>query len=109
MKLSRLEYWTGLPFPSPGDLADPTIKPGSPGLQADSLPSEPPEKPPCLSSIYHQELVPPRSPCCLWLTPLLESDALIINYSVQAELELATLNNLVNLTPWLFYRGKQLL
>ena len=39
----RQEYWGGLPFPSPGDLPDPGIEPGSPVLQADSLPSEPPE------------------------------------------------------------------
>ena len=41
MELSRQEYWSGLPFPSPGDLPDPGIEPGSPALQADSLPSEP--------------------------------------------------------------------
>ena len=34
-----------VPFPSPGDLPDPGIKPGSPALQADALPSEPPGKP----------------------------------------------------------------
>ena len=45
MKFSRQEYWSGLPLPSPGDLPDPGIEPGSPALQADSLPSEPPEKP----------------------------------------------------------------
>ena len=39
------EYWSGLPCPSPGDLPDPGIKPGSPTLQADSLPSKPPENP----------------------------------------------------------------
>ena len=44
MGFSRQEYWSGLPFHSPGDLPDPGIKPGSPALQADSLPSEPPEK-----------------------------------------------------------------
>ena len=38
----RQEYWGGLPWPSPGDLPDPGIEPGSPALQADSLPSEPP-------------------------------------------------------------------
>ena len=43
MEFSRQEYWSGLPFPSPGDLTDPGIKPGSPTLQADALPSEPPE------------------------------------------------------------------
>ena len=40
MGFSRKEYWSGLPFPSPGDLPDPGIEPGSPALQADSLPSE---------------------------------------------------------------------
>ena len=45
MKFSRLEYWNGLPFPSPGDLPDPGIEPSSPALQADALPSEPPGKP----------------------------------------------------------------
>ena len=40
MGLSRQEYWSGLPFPSPGDLSDPGIKPGSPALQADSLLTE---------------------------------------------------------------------
>ena len=42
---SRQEYWSGLPFPSPGDLPDPGIEPGSPALQADALTSEPPGKP----------------------------------------------------------------
>ena len=45
MGFSRQEYWTGLPFPSPGGLPDPRIKPKSPALQADTLPSEPPGKP----------------------------------------------------------------
>ena len=39
---SRQEYWSGLPFPSPGDLPNPGIEPGSPALQADALSSEPP-------------------------------------------------------------------
>ena len=38
MGFSRQEYWSGLPFPSPGDLPDPGIEPMSPALQADSLP-----------------------------------------------------------------------
>ena len=41
---SRQEYWSGLPFPSPGDLPNSGIKPESPVLQADALPSEPPGK-----------------------------------------------------------------
>ena len=42
MEFSGQEYWSGLPFPSPGDLLDPGIEPGSPALQADALLSEPP-------------------------------------------------------------------
>ena len=62
MGLSRQEYWSELPFFSPGDPPISGIKPGSPALQADSLPSQPPgkhlkgpqetkkqEKPGCLS------------------------------------------------------------
>ena len=45
MEFSRQEYWSGLPFPSPGKLPNPGIKPGSPTLQADSLLSKPPGKP----------------------------------------------------------------
>ena len=44
MGFSRQEYWSGLPFPSPGDLPDLGIEPGFPTLQADALPSEPPGK-----------------------------------------------------------------
>ena len=44
MEFSRQEYWGGFPFPSPGDLPDPGVKPWSPALQADSLPSESPGK-----------------------------------------------------------------
>ena len=42
---SRQEYWTGLPFPSPGDLPDPEIEPGSPAFRADALTSAPLGKP----------------------------------------------------------------
>ena len=45
MEFFRQEYWSGLPFPSPGDLPNPGIEPGSLALQADALPSEPPGKP----------------------------------------------------------------
>ena len=41
MEFSRSEFWSGLPFPSSGDLSDPGIEPKSPALQGDSLPSEP--------------------------------------------------------------------
>ena len=46
LEFSRQEYWSGLPFPSPGDLPNPGIEPGSPASQADSLLSELPGKPP---------------------------------------------------------------
>ena len=46
MEFSRQEHWSGLPFPSPGDLSDPGIEPRSPTLQADTLPSLPPGKSP---------------------------------------------------------------
>ena len=41
MELFRQGYWNQVPFPSPGDLSNPGIEPGSPALQADTLPSEP--------------------------------------------------------------------
>ena len=44
IEFSNQEYWSGLPFPSPGDILKPVIKPGSPASQADSLLSEPPGK-----------------------------------------------------------------
>ena len=45
MELSRQEYWSGYPVPSPGDLSDPGIEPMCPALQVDSLPSELPGNP----------------------------------------------------------------
>ena len=51
MEFSRPEYWSGSPIPSPGDLSDPGIKPGSPALQVDSLPAELPGKP---SAVWNQ-------------------------------------------------------
>ena len=45
MEFSRPEYWSGQPFPSPGDLPNPGMEPGSPALQAAFVPAEPLEKP----------------------------------------------------------------
>ena len=56
MGFSRQECWSGLPFPSPGDLPDPGIEPGSPTLQADALPSEPPGKAPS-ESLWNKAVV----------------------------------------------------
>ena len=53
VRFSRQEQWSGLPFPSPGDLPHPGIKPGSPALQADSLPTEPVRKSPFIECLGH--------------------------------------------------------
>jgi len=62
MEFSRQEYWSGLPFPTSEDLPNPGIKLGSPEMQADYLPSEPPGKPRekivsiFVSKSYHNKL-----------------------------------------------------
>ena len=65
MGFSRQEYWSGLPFPSPGDLPNPGIEPRSPALQADALTSEPPGKPP-LSPYMFQIVF--QNPCIIMLS-----------------------------------------
>ena len=62
MGFSRQECWSGLPFPSPGDLPDPGIEPRSPALKADALLSEPPGKPRFLTSTELQDNIFERSP-----------------------------------------------
>ena len=67
---TRQECWSGLPFPSPGNLPNPGIKPASPSLQADALLSEPPGKPqigkgvrqgcilsPCIFNLYAEYIM----------------------------------------------------
>ena len=54
MEFSRQEYWSGLPFPSSGELSDPGIKTGSPALQADALPSQLLGKPQHLTFLQRQ-------------------------------------------------------
>ena len=56
MGFSRQEYWSGLSFPPPGDLPDPGTEPWPPALQADSLLSEPPEKPKIKKLAHENEL-----------------------------------------------------
>ena len=55
MGFSRQEYWSGLPFPPPGDLPDPGVDPASPALQADSLLLEPLGKPIQANSLFQSE------------------------------------------------------
>ena len=54
MGFSRQEYWSGLPLPSPKDLPDSGIEPGSAALQVGALPSEPPGKP---KDVYRQHII----------------------------------------------------
>ena len=69
-EFSRQEYWSGLPFPSPGDLPNPGIEPESPTLQADSLPPEPQGKLSVVINNFHfmatwcEELTHLRRPWC---------------------------------------------
>ena len=56
MGFPRHEYWSGLPFPSPGDLPSPWIEPGSPALQTDVLSSEPPGKPMARKMSFYQNI-----------------------------------------------------
>ena len=67
MEFSRQEYWSGLPFSSPGDLPDPGIEYGSPALQVDSLPSEPPENACMLKCNYFGYTVVVQSNSCVQL------------------------------------------
>ena len=55
MDFFRQEYWSGLPFPSPGDLPDPGIEPGSPALEADILASEPQGSPLTVDALTNRE------------------------------------------------------
>ena len=52
MEFSKQEFWSGLSFPSPGDLPDPGIEPGSLALQADALLSEPPGNPQAYNYVF---------------------------------------------------------
>ena len=64
MAFSRQEYWSGVPFPFPGNLPDLGIEPGSPALQEDSLLSEPPGKPMFTYMIYL--FIHHQGPCMVW-------------------------------------------
>ena len=59
MGFSRQEYWSGLPFPFPGDLPDPGIEPRSPALRADASPSEPSGKQKLLPNLCYISVLTP--------------------------------------------------
>ena len=96
MEFSRQEYWSGLSFPSPGDLPDPGIKLRSPALQADSFPSEPPGKPKeCVeqSNSGRAEktwwakgpgpIGPGRPPWGYWFVPLHSKQGVFVRFPAQ--------------------------
>ena len=70
MGFSRQEYWSGLPFPSPGDLPNPGIEPGSPAFQADALASQPPRGKHQIIHSYSEigslKLLEMFKVCCKW-------------------------------------------
>ena len=59
MEFFMREYWSGLPFPSPGDLPDPGIEPGSPALHTDALPSEPQGSPLTINAVINRKGLSP--------------------------------------------------
>ena len=67
MGFSREEYWSGLPFPSPGELPNPGIEPGSPALKADTLTSEPPGKIRPSGNTWNSQACIYPTPACLLL------------------------------------------
>ena len=77
MGFSRKEYWSRLPFPSPGDLPDPGTEPRSPALQTDSLQIEPQEKPDSYMNYIqtvNNTLIPVETYTSLYTIPIFISD-----------------------------------
>ena len=81
MGLPRQEYWSGLPFPSPGDLPNPGFEPGSPACQADSLPTELRGK---LQNTLLICLAALSLSCCTWDTEQARSVAVACTFSCSA-------------------------
>ena len=87
MEFSRQEYWSGLPFPSPGDFPDPEIQPGSPALQADSLSSEP------TILQYKRKIFEKQTHC----------KSTILQYKIKKNLRYSKDQNVTNLDSWALY------
>ena len=72
VEFSRQEYWSGLPFSSSGDLPNPGIEPRSPALYTNSLPSEPPGKPPA-SLLFRNNLCCSPNTRWVFITPIVRT------------------------------------
>ena len=86
MGFSRQEYWSGLPFPSPGNLPNLGIEPGSPALQTDALPSEPLGKPKALINLIFlptSAASPPHQPACTMSSIFLSLSLLLVYFLPQ--------------------------
>ena len=79
MEFSRQEYWSELAFPSPGDLPNPGIEPGSPALQADALPSEPPGKPYLYAMCIYSLILTPLLRCKVYGSAVKEKSLILVN------------------------------
>ena len=107
MEFSRYEYWTGLPFPSPGDLPDPGVEPGSPALQVDSLPSELPggkTSKPYIASLVAQRLKRLLALWKTWVRSLGQEDPLEKEMATHSSIfvpgESHGQRSLVGYSPW---------
>ena len=96
-EFSRPEYWSGQPFPSPGDLPNPRTEPRSPALEVDSLPSEPPGKLKVLSYNFKWYVIflphHPATLCHFFLSPytvswnvfLIQLESSQLNFQIVAQ------------------------
>ena len=93
MGSSRQAYWSGLPLPSPGDLPDPGIKPGSPTFQADALTSEPPRQETRVQSLGQEDLLKKEmathSSTLAWRTPWTEEPGGLLFMESQSQTRLS--------------------
>ena len=104
MEFSRPEYWSGQPFPSPGDLPNPGIKPRSPTLQEDSLPAEPQGKPLNHLRPIRKTLEPLKQWNRLWLASFLD----VTSYACPTEFLFGDVITFTDSVPFCHYLGGDL-
>ena len=96
MEFSRLEYWTGLPFPFPEDLPKPAIELRSPALQEDSLPSESPEN---MLGNYFQNILTITFRLTSWISQTAQHSLLADDTMILTFLEFLAQDNHLALPP----------